>query len=412
MSDQVPPRRRPAATFAALRHRNYRLWFFGQMFSLFGTWMQQTALGFLVYDLTGSPAYLGTVSFASGVSVWLFMLYGGVVADRVPRRSLLLATQSSMMLLALALSVLTFTKVVAPWHVLLLAFLLGTANAFDAPARQAIVLELVGRDDLTNAVALNATLFNTAVAVGPAVGGVLYAAMGPGWCFLINGLSFLAIIIPLAMMRISRAVAPAQRVSALRSMTAGLRYIARNQSITVVIALVTVFSLFAISAATLFPAWAVAILGGDARTNGFLQSARGAGALCGALVIASLGRFSFRGRVLTAGSFLFPLALVLFALMHHLPTSLALLFLAGAAQVMVLNVANAMIQTLTDDSFRGRVMAVYSLTVFGFLPVGALIEGFLGEHISLPFAVLLGAGLCLAFALFVRLRVPRLRLLE
>jgi MFS family permease len=410
MSDPGAPPRRLAATFAALRYRNYRLWFFGQMFSLFGTWMQQTALGFLVFDLTGSPAYLGTVSFASGISVWIFMLYGGVVADRLPRRSLLLATQSTMMLLALALSLLTFLKVVAPWQILLFAFLLGTANAFDAPARQAFVLEMVSREDLTNAIALNATLFNTAVALGPAVGGVLYAAVGPAWCFFLNALSFLAIIVPLGMMRLSASVAPTRRESALRSMREGLRFIGRNGFISVVIATVTVFSLFAISAATLFPAWAVTILGGDARTNGFLQSARGAGALCGALAIASLGRFTFRGRVLTVGSFVFPLALVAFSLTRRLPLSLGLLFLAGAAQVMVLNVANAMVQTLTDDAFRGRVMAVYSLTVFGFLPVGSLIAGFLGEHVSLPFAVLFGAGLCLLFALFVRWRVPRLRL--
>ena len=175
-------------TFAALKYPNYRLWFFGQLVSLAGTWMQSAALGYLIYQITRSPVYLGYVSFASGIPTWLFTLYGGVIADRVSRRALMIITQTSMMILAFILAALTFTAVVQPWHILLLAFLLGVAQAFDAPARQAFVLEMVEREDLTNAVALNATMFNLAVAVGPAVGGLTYAAFGHGWCFMLNGL--------------------------------------------------------------------------------------------------------------------------------------------------------------------------------------------------------------------------------
>src|SRR5271157_4058592 len=181
-------------TFMALKYPNYRLWFRGQMVSLFGTWMQTTAQGFLVYELTHSPRYLGYVGFAAGAPTWLLTLYGGVVADRIPRRMLLIITQSCMMVLAFILAALWFLHVVQPWHIMVLAFLLGVANSFDAPARQAFVSELVPREDLTNAIALNATMFNTATAVGPAVAGATYALFGAGWCFTINGLSFIAVL--------------------------------------------------------------------------------------------------------------------------------------------------------------------------------------------------------------------------
>jgi MFS family permease len=181
-------------TFAALKHSNYRLWFQGQLVSLFGTWMQTTAQGFLVFELTHSPEYLGYVGFAAGIPTWLFTLYGGVIADRVPRRTLLTVTQTSMMVLAFILAGLVFSHLVQPWHILALAFLLGVANSFDAPARQAFVGEMVAREDLTNAIALNATMFHMATAVGPAVAGFTYALFGPGWCFTLNGLSFIAVI--------------------------------------------------------------------------------------------------------------------------------------------------------------------------------------------------------------------------
>ena len=191
-------------TFIALRSRNYRLWFIGQLISLVGTWMQTTAQGYLIFQLTGSPAYLGYASFASGMPSWLFMLYAGVLSDKISRRRMLVITQVVMMTLALVLAGLVFTGLVLPWHILVLALLLGVANAFDAPARMAFTVELVDdRRDLTNAIALNATMFNSATFVGPAIGGLAYAAFGPGWCFTINGISFIAIIIGLLMMRIS-----------------------------------------------------------------------------------------------------------------------------------------------------------------------------------------------------------------
>src|ERR687885_66355 len=213
-----------ARTFAALRHPNYRLWFMGQLVSLVGTWMQITAQSFLVFQLTHSTAYLGFVGFANGLPSWLFMLYGGVVADRVARRTLLLLTQSTMLLLAAVLAVLAFTGVVQPWHVVLLAFALGTANAFDAPAAQAFVFELVDRDDVTNAIALNASQFNLATVVGPTVAGLTYAAFGAAWCFALNGVSFLAVIVALVLMKLpARTIAPRTQ-SAFAQLSEGIRY--------------------------------------------------------------------------------------------------------------------------------------------------------------------------------------------
>src|SRR5512137_122016 len=197
--------------FTALKYPNYRLWFWSQMFSLFGTWMESTALGFLVFDLTKSPAYLGLVGFASGAPTWLFTLYAGVIADRMPRRRLLIWTQTVMMILAFAVAALTFLHWVRPWHILGLAFLLGTANAFEAPARQSFVLEMVDHADMTNAIALNAAMFNTAMAVGPAAGGLIYGFLGPAWCFAINGATFIAVIVALRRMTLTPFERPAVR---------------------------------------------------------------------------------------------------------------------------------------------------------------------------------------------------------
>src|SRR5215210_1109401 len=222
----VPPRPQNAwqRTFTALRSPNYRLWFQGQLVSMVGTWMQITAQGFLVFQLTHSTAYLGYVGFAAGVPSLLFMLFGGVIADRVARRKLLVITQSTMMLLALILAALTFAQLVQPWHIVLLALALGTANAFDAPAGQAFVRELVDREELTNAIALNASLFNLATVVGPTVAGLTYAAFGAAWCFTLNGLSYVSVIVALLLMRLPARVAAPRSGSALTQVQEGLRY--------------------------------------------------------------------------------------------------------------------------------------------------------------------------------------------
>jgi MFS family permease len=396
-------------TFAALAYPNYRLWFYGQMTSLFGTWMQSTAQGYLVYNLTRSEAWLGYVGFASGAATWLFTLYGGVVADRIPRRTLLIVTQALSMALAFVLSALTFTGVVAPWHILVLAFLLGTVNAFDAPARQSFVLEMVERPVLVNAIALNSTMFNSAMAVGPAVGGLAYYLFGPGWCFAINGLSFVAVIAALAAMKLAPPGRGPRSRGALAEIKAGLRAVLVEKRILAIMILMCAMSLFGMSFVTLIPAWAVQVLGGDASTNGFLQSARGVGALVAALGIATFAQGRGRGRAMTLASLLFPCLLAVFSLTRSLVLSLSVLVLMGAANIVVNNLANSIIQTLAPDALRGRIMAIYMLSFFGFMPIGSLIAGTAATVIGVPLTVLLGASATLVCAAAVALVVPSLR---
>lgn len=398
--------------FAALRYRNFKLWFWGQMTSLFGSWMQITAQGFLIYELTKSPIYLGLLGFANGVPTWLFMLYAGVVADRVPRRRLLLVTQTCMMVLAFVLAALAFLHVVRPWHILLLSFGMGVANAFDAPARQAFVLEMVEPADLTNAIALNGAMFNTATAVGPAVAGVTYALFGPAWCFVINGVSFIAVIAALAAMRLKPFVARDRVASVAKDLHEGIRFVLRHRTIRALIATIGVVSGFGLAFATLVPAWAVKVLGGDATTNGLLQSARGAGALLGALLIASLGRFEFRGRLLTLGTFAFPGLLIIFSLIHWLPLSLVTLFGVGVAQIFIFNLCNSLVQTQVPEGLRGRVMGIYSMVFFGIMPLGALWIGAVADRVSEPAAVFIGSSITLGYALLVWFLVPGMRRLK
>lgn len=405
-SDNEEPRWR--RTFAALRYRNYRLWFIGQLLSLFGTWMQTTAQGFLVYQLTHSPAYLGYVGFAAGAPTWIFTLYAGILADRFQRRNVLIVTQTMMMVLAFVLATVTIMGVVQPWHIVALAALLGTANAFDAPARQAFATEMVEKEDLANAIALNATMFNTATFVGPAVAGVTYAWLGAGWCFAINGASFIPVIVALMMMHLVKAEKSSRSGRAFGQLTEGLKYIGTHRIVRTLIILVAATSLFGMSLAALLPAWAVNVLGGNSATNGLLYSFRGLGSLIGALTIASLGRVAARGRLVTLGSFLFPSFLFAFSLAHWQPLSFAMLVGVGAGSIFVLNLCNALVQMSTPDILRGRVMGAYSMIFFGCMPLGALFTGHLAELCGETTAVMINAGGMLLCAAAVRFAVPEI----
>lgn len=399
-------------TFAALRHRNYRLWFWGQMTSLFGTWMQTTAQGFLIYQLTNSSAFLGYVGFASGVPSWLFMMYAGVVADRMSRRRLLIITQSAMMIQAFILAVLTFTGIVQPWHILILAFGLGLANAFDSPTRLAFVSEMVDREDLTNAIALNATIFNTATAIGPALAGLIYALFGPAWCFTINGISFIAVIAALTAMRLKPQTLLSHNHSTFVALKEGVNYVKQHLIVRTIFVLVASASLFGMSLGTLIPAWTVKILHGNAATNGFLFSARGVGSLIGALSIASMGRNVARGKFISAGSLLFPVFIAIFALIHWLPFSLLLMIFIGCATVFVLNLCNATIQALVPDVLRGRIMGVYSTVFMGSMPLGALFLGSVAQQTGEAEAALLSAAAAFSISLLIWFFVPKLRTQE
>jgi predicted MFS family arabinose efflux permease len=398
--------------FISLQYPNYRLWFIGQLVSLVGTWTQSTAQGYLIYELTKSPAFLGYASFANGLPSWLFTLYAGAIADRVPRRTLMVITQSSMLVLAFVLAMLTFSGAVQWWHILILTFLLGTCNAFDAPARQAFVLEMVEREDITNAIALNSTMFNSAVVLGPAFGGLLYAWVGPGWCFTINGISFLAVIIALLLMKLKPFVPAPSNGSALKDMADGLRYTLNHPSVRMLITNLFVITVLGLGLATLIPAWAVVVLHGNATTNGFLQAARGFGSLIGALIIAALGRFRFRGKVWTINSILLPIMMIVFAYMKWLIPSLIAMAAMGFTFMMIINLSNSMVQTRIADEMRGRVMGVFTFFFFGAFPLGALISGWVAELIGEPNTVIISAALLLVFTMLVFWRQPAMRDME
>ncbi len=378
-------------TFAALQHPNYRLWFIGQLVSLVGTWMQSTAQGFLVFDLTHSPAFLGYVSFAAGIPTILLTLFGGLVADRISKRKLLIITQSMMMVLAALLAVLAFTHLVQPWHIIVLSFMLGIANAFDTPTRQSFVAEMVERKDLTNAIALNATMFNLGVVVGPAVAGVIYALLGPGWCFTINAISFVAVISALAMMSLGKFEMPERRPP-WEDIKEGFTAAFSNQTIRLLLGNLAIVGGFGFGILVLIPAWAVEVVHGGVTTNGLLLSARGFGSLIGGLMVASLGSHGFRGRIYTIGTFVLPLAVLAFGLARWIPFSLLMLAVVGWSLMAVVNVSNTLIQSLASDHLRGRVMSFYALIFMGGTTMGGLLAGMLANVFGEPVAVYISAG--------------------
>ena len=397
-------------TFAAFRYHNYRLWFAGQGFSLMGTWMQSVAQGWVVYQLTGSRFALGLVSFMGTIPTLFLMLPAGVVADRVPKRYLLLATQTALMLFAFVLTGLAATGSLKFWHIALMAFLSGIANSFDAPARQSLAVELVeDRRDLMNAIALNSTMFNLARVVGPAIGGIVLASLGPAWCFGINGLSFLAVIFALLAMNIKDVAYASSSEPLFRQLADGLRYIFKNRVAQIIVLIVGVSTLFGFSYSTLMPAYAADILKVGERGLGFLNTAVGIGALCGSLLVASLSRLPRRGWLMLTGSILFPSALLVFAFSRSYPLSLLLLVLVGVGFVAQNSTGNTILQSVVPDELRGRVMAVFSFMFFGMTPFGSLLAGSIAQAFGPVAGVAFGAGMNLLFSLTVLLIVPECR---
>ncbi len=399
-------------TFYALKYPNYRLWFWGQLISVFGSWMQMTAQAYLIYELTRSPAYLGYAGFAAGLPSWLFMLYGGVVADRFPRLRILIITQTLMMLLAFVLAALVFLKLIQPWHIIVLAFCTGIVNAFDAPARQAFVLEMIEPDALTNAIALNSAFFNTAQALGPAAGGLIYAALGPAWCFTINGLSFIAVIVALALMKLRPFIPRSSNNSIVQDLKEGIVYVLKRSTIRLLVLTVAVTTLFGRAFITLLPAWAVKILHGDARTNGFLLTASGLGSLIGALFIASFSHHLTRGKLLMAGMFFYPLSIILFAVSRFLPLSLLFLLISGFGVIIIYNLCNALVQLQTPENMRGRVMSIYSFVFFGLMPFASLWIGQAAHQLGEKLPVLASAMIFLIYSIVIFFSAGHLRKLK
>jgi MFS family permease len=399
-------------TFAALQHRNYRLFFFGQLVSLIGTWMQNVAQAWLVYELTNSPFKLGVVSFCSGVPVLAFSLWAGVVADRMPKRRLLLMTQTVMMTLAFILAADMFLGTIQWWHVTILAFMLGTANAFDAPTRQAFVVEMVGRKELMNAIALNSAMFNSARIIGPALAGVTLAAVGTAWCFVLNGVSFLAVIAGLLLMNVKPYVGAVPTESALRQMREGVSYIWHHPTVRPLITLVAVSNMFALGYMALLPAFAQDVLHTGTVGYGFMSTSIGVGALSGALMIASLGNYQRKGLVLTAGNLLFPVMVIALSLSKSFHLTLGFLVVAGLGFMTQNATANALVQTTVPDGLRGRVMSVYMMVFLGFFPIGSLIAGAVAENFGVPAGAAFGGTIALAYGLYLLWRAPQIRRLR
>jgi len=392
-------------TFQALRHHNFRLFWFGQLISLVGTWMQSIAQSWLVLDLTKSAFMLGLVSAMGMLPVLLFALPAGAIADRVNKRNLLIVTQTVMMVLAIVLAVLASLHMVRVWHIIVLASLLGLANAFDMPCRQAFVIELVGRDDLLNAIALNSTMFNSARIIGPAVAGILIGAIGTAACFYINGASFVAVIVGLALMRINFEPGPPKPESIFHDMLEGLSYIRHHGVILTIISIVAVFSVFGMPYTMLMPVFAQSVLNTGAKGYGLLMTATGIGAVVGALTLATFSHIKQRGRLIVASSIVFIVFINLFAASRSLALAVPLLVVVGFAMVNQAAAGNALLQVLAPDNMRGRVMGVFSMMFLGFAPIGSFQAGLTAQHLGAPAALIIGSAvMALTVALILILR--------
>lgn len=382
--------------FASLGYPNYRRWFTGQLISMTGTWMQTTAQAYLAFELTKSSAFLGFMAFAQGIPTWIFMVYAGTIVDRISRRKILIISQLSMMTLAIVMAALTGLKLLEPWHILVMSSLLGIANSFDAPARQSFASELVERKDLTNALALNGALFNLGSTVGPAIAGIVYVLYGPTLCFILNAVSFLAVLIALWRIDLPTREIKKNHASIMEQLKEGVVYAINHRIIGVLIFLAGTMSLFGVSVVTIFPAWAVHQLNGDARISGYLQAGRGLGAVAGALAVAYFASGMMRGRWVSVGVICLPLTLIGFSASNNLAVSLIFVALLGVSQIMILNLSNSLIHSEVDDRLRGRVASIFGLTFFGLMPLGGLIMGTMAERFSEPTAVIVAA---LAFAI-------------
>ena len=393
----------------AFRHRNYRLFFLGQLISLTGTWMQSVAESWLVFRLTGSSALLGVAAFASQVPVLLLAPLGGIVADRANRHRVLIATQTVSMMLPLTLATLTLTGYVRVWHVFVLAACLGIVNAFDIPARQAFVMDMVGREDLINAIALNSSMVNGARVVGPSTAGLLVAAVGEGWCFLINGVSYIGVIVGLLMMRLERRDQPLRSTSPRRDIAEGFRFVARTSPVRALLLLLGTISFAGMPYAVLMPVFAEDILHGGARELGLLMGCSGLGALAGALSLASRRGITGLGRWVVTAAASFGVALILFSFSRIFWLSAALLVPVGMTMMVQMAASNTLIQSMVPDALRGRVMAVYSMMFMGMAPFGALWAGAVAERLGAPTTVAIGGVVCIIAATIFGVSLPALR---
>lgn len=389
------------------RHRNYRLFFGGQAISLPGTWMQSMAQSWLVYRLSESSFVLGALGFAAQLPLFALSVFGGALADSHDRRTILVGTQVASMLLALTAAALTMTDLVQVWHVFVLATALGMVNAFDVPTRQSFVMDMVGREDLPTAIGLNSSMFNAARVIGPTLAGLMVAAAGEGWCFLLNGVSFVPVIAGLLMMRLPAHVPPPPGPSTLQRIREGLGFAARHEGIRTTLLLVGATSLIAVNYSVLMPVVADKVLGGNARTLGLLLGAAGAGALLGALCLASRrdSKGLFRWTLYAAMGL--GASLTAFALCRSVWTALLALVPVGMGMVVLMASANTLLQIMSPDAYRGRVMALFSMMFLGMGPFGSLLGGAMAQALGPSTTLLLSGIMCLGNALWFGLWLRR-----
>lgn len=408
------PGSRLSAIARALHHRNYRLFFMGQGLSLIGTWMQRVALAWLVYRLTDSAFLLGLVGFAGQVPSFLLAPLAGVISDRVSRHRLLIITQILSMAQALLLAVLVLGGWIHIWHVLVLSVVMGAINGFDMPVRQTFLIEMLDdRKDLGNAIALNSSMFNGARLLGPPLAGLLIALTGEGVCFLINGISYVAVLGSLFAMRLrprpgSDARSP-DRQGLVAGLVEGWGYVRGNPPIWAILMLLTVFNFVVMPYTVLLPVFARDVLHGGPDTMGLLMGGAGLGALGGALFLASRRSVVGTGRLVTLAAGVFSLALIAFSLTTRPLVAMALMIPVGFGQMIQMAGSNTMLQTLVNDRMRGRVMSFYTMAFMGTFPLGSLLLGAVAQHWGAGVAVLGGALTYLTFALLALPRLPRLR---
>jgi MFS family permease len=395
-------------TFRALRHRNFRLFISGQLISLIGTWMEQTAMGWLVYQLTNSTFLLGAVAAAGSAPMLFFSMWGGSLADRHPKRSILVMTQTAAMFFAFVIATLVWLGHVRPWQIIAIATLNGIAMGFDMPARQAFIIEMTSREDLLNAISLNSSIFNGARLLGPAIAGFTLARTSAAVCFFINGASFIAVIISLLLMRLPAHKQVVHTGSAGAHALGGLSYVWNHARVLTILTLFGVVGIFGWSYAVLMPAFARDVLHLGADGYGAMLSASGCGALFGALAIASFGQ-RFRPRVIALnGVWFFSVMLLLFAFTRNFHLALIVLALASFGMMLFFSTSNTTVQQIVPDEMRGRVMGVWSVIFGAMIPLGGLEAGTLARWVGAPATITFGAVVC-AIAALVTLIVVRRR---
>jgi len=392
--------------FRALRHPNFRLFFAGQAVSLIGTWMQMVGQNWLVYDLTKSSFWLGVIGFLGSLPILLFSLFGGAVADRVPKRPLIIGFQSVLLTLAFVLGLLTAMGWIALWHVAVLAFLIGLVGAFEIPARQSFLIEMVGKEDLGNAIALNAAMFNSARLIGPALAGPLIDWAGTASCFFFNSASFLAVLLGLLLMKVPPSQRPARTGSVFESTLDGLRYMRQNPPVLALVAMVGMVTIFGWSYTVLMPIFADQILHRGARGYATLMSMSGVGAVTAALTLAAITDRVRPRRLAFTGLGIFCVAVTAMALSKWYWLSAACMVFVGFGHVMFFATSNTTLQRRVPDEMRGRVMGIYAFVFMGFFPLGSLQAGLVAHWVDARFAVIFGAAVCAVAAVVVSRLVP------